>query len=77
MYLSLPLYNHKGLIPEWPSGFPHFLQFKFVRLLNVKPMKVKPVSPWVIKPMKVSGTASARSFSLSHSIVHTQTPSSC
>ena len=28
IFLSLPLYNHKG--PEWPSGFPSFLQFKSV-----------------------------------------------
>ena len=30
IYLSLPLYNCKGFdtLPEWPSGFPYFLQFK-------------------------------------------------
>ena len=32
MYLSYPLYNHKGFylghIPEWSSGFPYFLPFK-------------------------------------------------
>ena len=31
IYLSLPLYNHKGfhlVIPEYSSGFPYFLQFK-------------------------------------------------
>ena len=31
IYLSLPLYNHKGfdlVIPEWSSGFPYFLQFE-------------------------------------------------
>ena len=31
IYLSLPLYNHKGFDlghTEWSSGFPYFLQFK-------------------------------------------------
>jgi len=31
IYLSLPLYSHRGFdlgIPEWSSGFPYFLQFK-------------------------------------------------
>ena len=31
IYLSLPLYSHRGVdlgIPEWSSGFPLFLQFK-------------------------------------------------
>ena len=31
IYLSLPLYNRKGLsevTPEWSSDFPYFLQFK-------------------------------------------------
>ena len=31
IYLSLPLYTHKGfdlVLSEWSSGFPYFLQFK-------------------------------------------------